>query len=88
MDKVILDWKAPSERKMVDLVATLTPEEKKDFAENCTDVKEGKRVVNKSRAKKWVKEKFANDENVEWKNLPEKRTKKPTISDTLEDWLK
>lgn len=88
MEKVKLDWKAPSERKMMDLVTELSTEEKKEFVNKCTDEKEGKRVIHKSRAKKWVKEKFDGKDRIEWKNLPKGTKKKPSISDTLEEWLK
>lgn len=87
MEKVKLDWKAPSERKMMDLVAELTVDEKKAFVNDCSESKDGKRVINKSKAKKWVKDKFDGKDRIEWKNLPKGTKKKPSISDTLESWL-
>lgn len=87
MEKVKLDWKAPSERKMLELVGELSAEEKKEFVNECSEVKEDKRVINKSKAKKWVKDKFDGKDRIEWKNLPKGTKKKPSISDTLESWL-
>ena len=87
MEKIVLDWKAPSERKMMDLVEELTNAEKLEFAKDCTVAKDGKRVINKSVAKKWVKDKFDGKDRFEWKNLPKGTKKKPNISDTLEMWL-
>ena len=46
MEKIVLDWKAPSERKMMDLVEELTNAEKLEFAKDCTVAKDGKRVIN------------------------------------------
>lgn len=87
MEKVVLDWKAPSERKMMDLVQDLTNAEKLEFAKDCTVEKDGKRVINKSVAKKWIKDKFDGKDVIEWKNLPKGTKKKPNISDTLALWL-
>ena len=87
-EKIVLDWKAPSERKMMDLVEELTDAEKLEFAKKCTVDKDGKRVIKKSEGKKWIKDKFDGKDVIEWKNLPKGTKKKPSISDTLEMWLK
>ena len=86
-EKVVLDWKAPSERRMMNLVEDLTDAEKLEFAKDCTVEKDDKRVINKSVAKKWIKDKFDGKDVIEWKNLPKENKKKPSISDTLEMWL-
>ena len=88
MEKVKLDWKAPSEKKMMDLVRELTPQDMKEFATDCSVSKDGKRVVDKTKAKKWIRAKFEGKDRIEWKNLPTGGRKQPTISETLEEWLK
>lgn len=88
MAKVILDWKTPSERKMADFVGALSDEMKKEFASACVDTKDGKVIINKSRAKKWLVSKFDNTDEIEWKNRPVKKTKKLSGADTIAEWLK
>lgn len=87
MEKVTLDWKAPSERKMYDLVGELPLERKTAFAKECTELKENKRVMKKTDAKKWIKKEFEGKDRIEWKNLPKGTNSKPSISDGLEKWF-
>lgn len=87
MAKVTLDWKAPSERKMADFVGTLSNEMKREFAKACVEKKEGKNVINKSKAKKWLVSKFDNTDDIEWLKRPEKKVKRTSGADTIAEWL-
>ena len=87
MAKISLDWKAPSESKMADFVEGLDNTMKKEFATTCVEKKDGKAVVNRSKAKKWLVSKFDNTDAIEWKNRPEKKEKKMSGADTIAEWL-
>ena len=87
MAKVTLDWKAPSERKIADFLGGLNDEMKKEFAEACITIKDEKPIFNKSKAKKWLVDKFDNTDEIEWKNRPEKKVKKLSGVDTIAGWL-
>ena len=87
MAKVILDWKAPSERKMADFVGGYDDATKKDFAQTCVVMKEGKPFIVRSKAKKWLVDKFDNTGEIEWKNRPEKKQKKQSGASDIADWL-
>ena len=88
MAKVVLDWKAPSEKKMADFVGELTDEKKKSFAEACVSRKEdGKVVINKAKAKKWLTENFDNTDEIEWNGRPTKREKTKSGADRIAEWL-
>ena len=87
MAKVVLDWKAPSERKMADFVGTLSDAKKKEFAEACVDKKGEKATVNKANAKKWLVDNFDGTDKIEWKNRPKKKEKKMSGVDTIAGWL-
>ena len=87
MAKVTLDWKAPSESKMADFVGELSNEMKKDFAKACVEVKEGKTVINKSNAKKWLVKHFDNTGDIEWLKRPEKKASKKSGAVTIAEWL-
>lgn len=85
MALVTLDWKAPSEKKMAGYVVTLGDEKKKDFAKACVEQKEGKNVINKAKAKKWLVAN-CNSEEIEWKNKP-KKTRPLSAADEIASWL-
>ena len=88
MAKVVLDWKAPSERKMADFVGTLSDEKKKSFAEACVGRKEdGKVEINKAKAKKWLTKEFDGTDEIQWEKRPEKKQKKMSGADTIASWL-
>ena len=87
MAKVTLDWKAPSEKKMADFVQDLSVEMKKDFANACVEKKDGKVVINKSKAKKWLVAKFDNTDEIEWLKRPEKKVMKKSGADRIAEWL-
>lgn len=84
MEKTVIDWKAPSERQMKELVKTLGNDKKKDFAVNCLEKKDGKNVINKVKAKNWLKENCA--DLVEWKNAP-KNSRPKSSADEVAEWL-
>ena len=88
MEKVILDWKAPSDRKMADFVGQFDDATKKEFAQACMIRKNGKPFVVKSKAKKWLVEKFDSTEQIEWKNRPQKAKTKTSGAEDIEGWLK
>lgn len=87
MAKVTLDWKAPSERKMADFVGGYDDTIKKEFATACVEVKDGKPTIIRSKAKKWLIDKFDNTGEIEWKNRPEKKQKKVSGATTIAGWL-
>lgn len=88
MAKVTLDWKAPSERKMADFVGELSNEMKKDFAKACVETnKEGKTVINKSNAKKWLVKHFDNTDDIEWLKRPVKKESRKSGAVTIAEWL-
>ena len=83
-EKIKLDWKAPSDVKMKDIVVKLDDEKKKAFAKECVEKKDGKNTINKSKAKKWI-DKNCKD-YVEWKNYP-KGGSKLSSADEIASWL-
>lgn len=87
MVKVKLDWKAPSEKKMADFVEELDNAMKKDFATSCVEVNDGKVKINRSKAKKWLVEKFDKTGEIEWKNRPEKKAKTMSGATRIAEWL-
>lgn len=87
MAKVTLDWKSPSERKMADFVGLLSDEDKKSFATACATKVDNKVKINKSKAKKWLTDKFDNTDDIEWTNRPEKKAKKQSGADAIAEWL-
>lgn len=84
MAKTVIDWKAPSEKQMKDVVKELSNEKKKSFATACVVVKEGKNTINKSKAKNWLRDNCA--DLVEWKNAP-KNVKAKSSADEIAEWL-
>ena len=87
MAKVTLDWKSPSERKMADFVGTLNNADKKAFAEACVEKKDGKITINKSKAKKWLVEKFDETKEIEWLNRPIPKEKRQSGASVIAEWL-
>ena len=85
MAKVTLDWKSPSDKKMVEYVQTLGEDKKKDFAESCIVKKDGKNILSKGKAKKWLLVN-AKAEDIEWKNKPE-NTRAMSSADLAASWL-
>ncbi len=86
MAKVTLDWKALSEKKMAEYVKSLGNEKMKDFAKACVEVKNGKKVINKSKARKWLVTNCDNTGDIEWKNRP-KNTRAMSSADLIASWL-
>ena len=84
MEKTVLDWKAPSERQMKELVKTLSNDKKKSFAESCIEKKDGKNTMNRTNAKTWLKENCA--DMIEWKNAP-KNSRPKSSADEVAEWL-
>lgn len=80
-----LDWKAPSEKVMKEYVGKLDNEKKKSFAKACMEVKDGKNVVNKSKARNWLVENCPK-EDIEWKNKP-KTVRGLSSADEIASWL-
>lgn len=87
MAKVTLDWKAPSEKKMAEYVKTLGEAKMKDFAKACAEEKDGKPLINKSKAKKWLVENCDNTGDIEWKNRP-KSVRPISGAEEIVSWLK
>ena len=89
MAKVILDWKAPSESKMADFSETLSEELQLEFCNACAKLDDkGKVVINKSKAKKWLVEKFDGTGEIEWKNRPVQKAKKLSGAERIGRFLK
>lgn len=86
MAKVTLDWKAPSEKKMAQYVGTLGDEKKKSFAKACVEKKEGKSVINKSKAKKWLVTNCDSTGDIEWKNRPNE-VRPISSAEEIASWL-
>ena len=86
MEKIILDWKAPSEKKMADYVKKLAKEKRKSFAEACVEAKDGKNIINKSKAKKWLVDNCDSKGDIEWKNRP-KNARAMSSADLIASWL-
>ena len=84
--KVTLDWKAPSEKKMAEYVKELGDEKKKSFAKACVDKKDGKVIINKSKAKKWLVDNCDSLGDIEWKNRP-KKVRPISGADEIASWL-
>ena len=86
MAKVLLDWKAPSEKVMKEYVKTLDDKCKKEFAEVCVEfTEEGKINIKKTEAKKWL---YKNcNEDIEWKNAP-KNARPMSSAEEIASWLK
>lgn len=87
IEKVTLNWKAPSERKMADFVKQFDDEKKKAFALACIEVKDGKGKVNKAKAKKWLVKEFDNTDYIVWEGRPEKKEKRMSSVDEISMWL-
>ena len=89
MEKIKLDWKAPSERKMKDIVAKMDDSKKKEFAETCIFVDEnGKKKMNKAKAKHWLIDNCPSDVEIEWKNKPSGDSKRGMSAvDIVASWL-
>ena len=87
MAKVVLDWKAPSERKIKEFVGELPDKDKKDFVVTCLEKKNNKNVLNKPKARKWLTSKFDNTDDIEWKGRPEKREKRMSAVDEMAEWF-
>lgn len=89
MAKFKLDWKTPSETKMADLVETLSEKEQMEFCEVCASLNEkDKVVINKSKAKKWLTDKFDGTDMIEWKNRPTPKEKKLSGAERIGKWLR
>ena len=86
MAKVTLNWKTPSEKKMAEYVGTLEDDKKKDFAKVCVEKKDGKNVINKSKAKKWLVDKCDSTGDIEWTNRP-KSVRPISAADEIASWL-
>ena len=85
MEKITLDWKAPSEKVMKEFVSTLDNKVKKEFAEVCVERNEqGKVVINKSSAKKWLLKNY--NDNITWKNAP-KNARPMSSAEEIASWL-
>lgn len=85
MAKVILDWKAPSEKKMAEYVKTLGEDKMKSFAKACVEKEDDKVSINKSKAKNWLLEN-CNEKDVEWKNKP-KNVRPMSGAQEIASWL-
>ena len=85
MAKVILDWKAPSEKKMAEYVKTLGEDKMKSFAKSGVDKKDGKVAINKSKAKKWLVDN-CDEKDIEWKNKP-KNVRPMSGAEEIASWL-
>ena len=84
--KVVLDWKAPSEKKMAEYVKDLGNESMKSFAKACVEKKDNKNVINKSKAKKWLVDNCDSKGDIEWKNRPQK-VRPISGADEIASWL-
>lgn len=89
MEKIVLDWKTPSERQMTNIVAKMDNNKKKDFAKTCFFVGEnGKKKINKAKAKHWLIDNCPSDVEIEWKNKPSGDSKRGMSAvDTVASWL-
>lgn len=87
MEKVILDWKAPTDGKIKEVLLKLNDKEKqKEFAKECIVKKNEKNIIDKTKAKHWIDDNCKN--YVEWKNYPKGGTaKRTTIADEIASWL-
>ena len=85
MTKVKMDYKKVTPSEMVDFVATLPAEKRREFAKICIGVKRGEKVVEKYRSRRWI---YENCDNVEWLNKPTKvYGKRQSLVNTVESWL-
>ena len=87
MEIITLNWKAPSERKIVDFVSKFDDETKRSFAVECLEKKKGVMTINKLKAKKWLVERFDATGEIRWENRPQVKPKKPSAISTAESWL-
>lgn len=85
MEKVTLDWKAPSEKKMAEYVKTLGEDKMKSFANTCVEKNDDKISINKSKAKKWLIEN-CDEKDIEWKNKP-KNVRPMSGAEEIASWL-
>lgn len=87
MEKIKLDWKAPSEAKMIEFVSQLDADKRDAFAKACiVELEDGTRKFVRSKAKKWLVDNY--DDSIEWSNRPEKKEKKLSNVDLVASWLK
>ena len=86
MAKVILDWKAPSDKKMKEYVGSLDNNKKKSFAKACVEKKNGKNTINKANAKKWLVDNCESTGDIEWKNKP-KSVRQKSAADEIASWI-
>lgn len=84
--KVVLDWKAPSEKKMKEYVETLGRDMMKDFAKACVEQKDGKNLINKSKAKKWLVDNCDSKGEIDWKKRPQ-NARPMSSADEIASWL-
>ena len=87
MAKFKLNWKAPSDKQMKELVKELDDNKKKSFAEACIEVKDGKNKINRANAKKWLVAEFDGTDHIEWIGRPEPKEKKLSSVDEIAGWL-
>lgn len=87
MAKVVLDWKAPSEKEMKVFVSSLGDDKKKEFAKACVEKKDGKIKIKRADAKKWLTENFDGTDEIEWKGRPAKREKRMSAAEEIASWL-
>lgn len=84
--KVVLDWKSLSNKAVTDFIMTMDDDIKKEFAKACSEKKDGKNVINKSKAKAWLTSKFDSTGEIEWKNRP-KQGRAMSSADIVASWL-
>lgn len=81
-----IDYKAPSVPKMKEFILTKSDDVKKTFAQKCITInEEGKNVINKAEAKKFLYENYKDE--IEWVNAPKGGIKKSAV-DEIAEWLK
>lgn len=86
-EKIVINWKTPSNVKIKDVVSKLNEEKRRYFVNNFIEVAEGKKPkIKEKEAKKWL------DENckdmIEWENYPKgTKIRKSAVQEML-DWFK
>ena len=88
MAKAILNWKAPSEKVMADLMETWEEEMQIEFANACGSIVDDKVVINKTKAREWLTSHFDGTDEIEWINRPVKKEKKLSGADRIGKWLR
>lgn len=81
--KVVLDWKAPSEKKIADFMEQFDVDKMIAFANACVDEND---KFNRSKAKAWLVKEFDKTDYIEWKNRPETKEKKLSGAKRIAAW--